>query len=100
MMNVYAVKDTKSQLFNNPFVQKTDGTAIRTFSAACEDPKTELNKYPSDFSLYNLGEYDPESGKIIQKDIIQICNASEFVTVSPERVAEAAQEIRETHLEQ
>ena len=98
MMNVYAVKDVKAQLFNNPFIQKSDGVAIRTFAAACEDSQTELNKYPSDFSLYHIGTYDPESGKIKQEDIKQVANATEFVP-NVEKIAEVARDIRETHLE-
>lgn len=98
MMNVYAVKDIKSQLFNNPFIQKSDGVAIRSFATACEDTNTDLNKYPSDFSLYHIGTYDPESGKITQEDIKQVANASEFVP-DEMRIAAKAKEIRETHLE-
>lgn len=98
MLNLYAVKDVKSQLFNNPFVQKTDGTAIRTFATACEDKNTDLNKYPSDFSLYRIGTYDEESGKLSQDQIMQVANASEFV---PDEVviADKIKQIRKEHLE-
>lgn len=98
MMNVYAVKDIKSQLFNNPFIQKSDGVAIRAFATACEDTNTDLNKYPSDFSLYHIGTYDPETGDLTQSDKKQVANASEFVA-SVERIAEKAKQIREEHLE-
>lgn len=100
-MNVYCVKDVKSGLFANPFVQKTNGTAIRAFSTACEDPNTDLNKYPSDFSLYHIGTFNPETGDLTQPEKMQIANAAEFVEtrLSNEEISEKAKIIREQHLE-
>lgn len=77
--NIYAVLDVKCNLYGNPIFQASDGVAIRAFGTACEDEKTELNKYPSDFSLYRIGTYDIESGEIKGQTPTQIANASEFV---------------------
>lgn len=79
-LNAYSVMDVKSKLFARPHFQQTDGVAIRSFSQACEDDSTELNKYPEDFSLYHVGEFDIETGvlKPLERPK-QICNASEFV---------------------
>lgn len=99
-MNVYSVKDVKSKLFANPFIQKTNGTAVRSFGTACEDPSTDLNKYPTDFSLYHIGTFNPDTGEITQDKIEQIANASEFATMSTEDIADEAKKIRESHLEQ
>lgn len=78
-IQMYAVKDTKSQLFTMPHFQQSDGVAIRSFSTACEDPKTDLNKYPSDFSLYHVGSFHVETGELTPVSPRQICNAAEFV---------------------
>ena len=77
--NVYTVKDIKSGLFAQPHFLPSDGVAIRSFAAACEDSNTELNKYPSDFSLYHIGTYDIEKGHIQPCQPRQIANAAEFV---------------------
>lgn len=79
-LEMYSVKDTKSQLFGMPHFQQSDGVAIRSFSTACEDQNTDLNKYPSDFSLYHVGSYDISTGNVSPASPRQICNASEFVT--------------------
>lgn len=98
-LDMYAVFDTKSQLFGMPHFQKSDGVAIRSFSTACESPETELNKYPSDFSLYHIGTFHVETGELVPATPRQICNASEFVKPSyqsAEVIAEAAKEMQNT----
>lgn len=84
LTNAFAVKDIKSALFSQPHFVETKGVAIRSFATACEDPNTNLNKYPSDFSLYHIGTYNIESGQLtaISKPE-QIANASEFVPNPP-----------------
>lgn len=78
-LNLYSVFDTKSKLYAMPHFQSSDGVAIRAFSSACEDPKTELNKYSEDFSLYCLGSFDIESGKLESLEVPKhLCNAAEF----------------------
>lgn len=62
-----------------PFFQQSNGVAVRSFGTACEDKNTDLNKYPSDFSLYHIGAYCMETGELIPSTPNQIANASEFV---------------------
>ena len=76
---MFTVKDVKTKLFAAPFFQKNAATAIRSFSTACEDTNTDLNKYPEDFSLYEVGSFDPETGQIHSEIPNQIANASDFV---------------------
>lgn len=80
-MKIYTVFDTKSKLYAMPHFQTSDGVAIRAFSTACDDPSTELNKYPEDFSLYCLATFSPETGAIEPLDRPQhLCNAAEFAS--------------------
>lgn len=60
---VFTIHDTKAETFNPPFFQPTHGEAERNFRSAMNDPKTTFNKYPEDFDLYYLGEYETNSGK-------------------------------------
>lgn len=76
--NIYAVKDIVANEFQPPFYLKNDALAIKEFGKACENPDTDWNKYPSDYSLYNLGVFDTETGHIISTDNKQISNASQF----------------------
>lgn len=96
VLKMYCVKDVKSGLFNSPHFVSSDGVAIRSFGAACEDKSTDLNKYPSDFSLYHVGSFNLETGMIEPTQPKQIANAAEFVKyASSEEITKFAQETRE-----
>lgn len=59
---VYAVRDSKS-VFNPPFVQKTRGEAIRTFTDLVNDPQNVLlHRYPEDYALYEVAKWDAHLG--------------------------------------
>lgn len=68
---IYAIRDTKAECFHNPFYQATHGEAERAFRTAVNDDKTTINKYPEDFDLYYLGEYDDNTGKMQPLDTPQ-----------------------------
>lgn len=59
--NVYAVFDSKAQAFNNLFTLPNDAVAERSFCEACKDERTDLAKYPGDFTLYRVATFDIES---------------------------------------
>lgn len=65
---IYSIRDSKSEIFNLPFFQNTHGEAERSFRETANDPKTLLNKYPEDYDLYYLGEYDESTGKLDVKE--------------------------------
>lgn len=62
MTKVYAVYDTKAQVWNNVFFQPTDEAAVRSFELMFNE-KSELHQYASDFELFCLGEYHPENSR-------------------------------------
>lgn len=61
-MKLFAVRDVKADAFGAPMSIATEGLARRSFLEACHNPQSELAKYPTDYQLYQLGEYDPNSG--------------------------------------
>jgi len=64
MMKLYAVRDVKSEAFGAPMSIATKGLAVRSFSDACQQKTSDLNRYAEDYMLYEIGEYDPTSGAI------------------------------------
>lgn len=60
---IYAIYDDKAETYNSPFPLATDGLAIRAFQEGCKDPRTDLYKYPGDFSLYCIATWDYSEGK-------------------------------------
>jgi len=63
-VNIYAVYDTKAEAFGAPFTLQADGIAVRSFIQACENPESEFNRYPNDFTLYQIGTYDDSNAFI------------------------------------
>lgn len=78
-MKILSIYDVKAEAFNPPFHALTKGEAIRNFQSACTDPKTTLHQYPEDFTLYELAEFDQNTGSI-EKHIqpIELAKATEF----------------------
>lgn len=64
LLKIYSIRDTKGEVFNTPFFQKTHGEAERNFRQLVSDEKSLVSKYPLDFNLYYIGEYDDQTGKI------------------------------------
>lgn len=64
ILKAFSVRDSKAEVFNTPFFQKTHGEAERSFRELVRDPKTMPGKYPEDYDLYYLGEYDDQTGKM------------------------------------
>lgn len=65
LFNLYAVQDRKAAAFGLPFVMQNEALAVRAFLAARTDPASEISKYPEDFALYFLGQYNQETGHIV-----------------------------------
>lgn len=64
VVQVFAVYDSKARVYGQPFFVVNEGLAVRAFQSSCNDPTTELNKYPEDFSLFRLGTFNDENGEL------------------------------------
>nr|QJB20854.1 MAG: nonstructural protein [Microvirus sp.] len=64
---LYSVRDSKAEYFEGIFPAKTHGEAERGFTTAVNDPKSTISKFPEDYDLYYLGEFDDHTGKISAK---------------------------------
>ena len=64
MLLAFAVFDSKASAFNAPMFLATKGLALRAFSDACAVADSPLVKHSEDYSLFEIGSYDPNSGKL------------------------------------
>lgn len=75
---VFTVKDTKGGMFLAPMLTRSYGEAERTFKQATANPDSLISKYPEDYDLYYLGEFDDESGHFALKPAPEhVVNASQ-----------------------
>lgn len=63
-MKIYAIHDSKAAFYGPPFYARQNGEAIRIFTQAVTDPKSDFQKYPGDYTLFELGSYDDATGVI------------------------------------
>lgn len=61
LLKVFAVRDTKVEAYLPPFTMRSKGEAIRGFADAVIDKSGAIGKYPSDFVLFYLGEFDDQT---------------------------------------
>lgn len=68
-MNVsyFSVYDKKTTTYGQLFPASTAGSAERSFFESINnDANSLVGKYPDDFALYRVFEFDDESGQVIQ----------------------------------
>lgn len=78
--NVYAIFDTKADMFNQPFVFTTNGQAIRAFSDLAYDKNTFVGRHPEDYRLFKIGMFDDSTGLLESCRPEPLGMASEYIT--------------------
>lgn len=62
---VYTIYDAAARAFLQPFFVRSKGEAIRSFSDAVNDEKTQFHKHVGDFSLFYVADYDDNAGTFV-----------------------------------
>lgn len=77
----FAVRDTKAEAFTGtPVFVVARGLAVRGFSDAVNNPQSEMGQHPADFTLFEIGEFDQVSGKLLPREggILEMGNGLQF----------------------
>lgn len=61
-MNMYAIRDAKSERYNDPVVCENDAVAQRAFIGSMLVKDSVVATNPEDFAIFRLGTWDDESG--------------------------------------
>ena len=64
VMRIFAIYDSKAEAYLQPFFSPTKATAIRSFTQAANDEKTDFYRFAEDYTLFEIGEWDPVGGEI------------------------------------
>lgn len=59
---IVAVRDAAVGTFHAPMFFRSRGEAIRSFTDAVNDPKASFGKHAADYDLFDLGDFDDETG--------------------------------------
>jgi len=79
MQKIFTVYDEKAEAYLPPFFLNTNGEAIRAITDCVNDLKHQFGKHPSDYTLFSLGTYDPQSGTF-ENEKAPLGNLLEFKT--------------------
>ena len=82
-MKVLSVFDSAAQAFGRPAFVAAIGSAIRSFTDEVNrvDADNQMNQHPSDFTLYELGEFDDEHGRFTMLDTPRVLARAQDVKI-------------------
>lgn len=64
-LRAYAVRDAKAEAYLRPFFTETRGLAVRSFSDAVNDKSSPFFTHPEDYSLWELGAFEQDTGLLV-----------------------------------
>ncbi len=79
---IYAIFDTAAGVYQKPFFGLSDGEVKRSFMDVCTSADHPVGKHPEDYSLYRLGNFDDNTGLLINEDNECLCTAHEIISQS------------------
>jgi hypothetical protein len=70
MKVIVCIKDTAARVFGIPFVVQAGAQAVRSLrdEVNSKDSTSDVCKHPDDFELYQIAEFDEDSGFVIPSD--------------------------------
>lgn len=86
ILKVFSVFDSKLSTYDNPFYFTTEAAAIRAFSDQVNDqsgqgPFAKWSRHPEDYSLFIVGQFDDQLGKLQAQTPESLITASSLVDV-------------------
>ena len=79
MSKVFAIYDSKAECSTFQFFAINAGLAVRKFEDLVRDPNLPFGKYPEDFSLHEVGEFDERTMVIKEQQHVNLGLAAGFV---------------------
>lgn len=77
-MNVYSIRDIKSEAYNRPFFSQTRATAMREISVGIPNDET-MRSFAADFALFEIGTFDTTTGRITGQEPYHVVDVIELL---------------------
>ncbi|QXP07990.1 MAG: nonstructural protein [Arizlama microvirus] len=78
-MSMFTVYDSKAEIYLQPFFLQSRGEALRSWDDVVNDAKSQFNKHPTDFTLFEIGTYDTNKATFdVYQAKISLGSANEF----------------------
>lgn len=62
---VFSVFDVKAEVYGTPIFFAAKGLATRAFEDQVNKPDSPIAQHPGDFTLFQIGEFDVDTGMLI-----------------------------------
>jgi hypothetical protein len=59
---IFTIYDSKAEAYFDPLYFRTVGEALRAVTSSISDPDHNFSRYTADYVLFELGEFDENSG--------------------------------------
>lgn len=89
---IFAIFDYCADVYCTPFVMDCANLAMRSFSDYCCIPDTSISKHPEDYALFQLGEYNKQTGRLISFEQPRLLLRASSVTFDFKRKLSEAKE--------
>lgn len=63
-LQTFSIYDSKAKAYLPPWYMHNTDMALRVFADCCNATDHQFSKNPEDYTLFHIGEFDDESGKI------------------------------------
>lgn len=63
-LQLFTVWDSAAQRYLEPFFAATVEVALRMFRSVVNTEGHQFNRFPEDYTLFHLGEFDQEDGRL------------------------------------
>ena len=91
--NVYSIYDKASVHYMRIFQAKADGEVLRTFRDMALNKDHEIGAHPEDYSLWRIGTFDDNTGKLVAENFECLGRAHELVAAARTVDADAIEKL-------
>ena len=64
ILKIFTLRDQKTDQYMNPMAMQTAGQIIRMLQDELTNNETMVGKHPEDFELFEVGQFDTNTGLI------------------------------------
>lgn len=64
-LSVYSIYDVAAGAYARPFFMQSDAAAQRAFGDEVVNPESNIGAHPEDYSLFRVGYWDDNKGKLV-----------------------------------
>ncbi len=77
-LKMFVIYDSKANAYMQPWFLTTEQLAVRAFSDLANDPESNLNRHPDDYTLFTIGTFNDQTAKINWVEPKTLGNALEY----------------------